>query len=183
MRSDAFLDDVIRKFGNLRDRAEIVLRDLDEDQLNCPIEGFHWTLAQVIEHILLSHGAYIAIIEEGLLDHPPMRDAAELRLSVVGKQIAKFAGPDGHAPVPAGMKPSLTRRYPLEIRTELLDQTEALTELARKSIGVDISAIRVRNPIVPLLRLNLADCFNIPERHLEHHIRQLEKYAPTVLTA
>lgn len=179
MTSEAFLDDVIRKFGNLRDRAENVLADLNEDQMNQAIPGFHWTLAQVCEHVLLAHGHYVAVIEEAL-ERPTLGGSKEVGFSFMGRQIAKYGGPDGGAPVPRSVMPNLAKRYPLEIRTELLDQTEALAALARKAVGVDLAAVRRPNPFFPLFKMTLADYFNIPERHLEHHVRQLEKYAPAV---
>ena len=179
MTCEAFLDDVIRKFGNLRDRADSALAGLTEDQFNQPIPAFHWTLAQIVEHVLLSHGLYIASIEEGL-EHPLRKVKAEIQFSFVGTKIAKFAGPNGNVPVPQAARPDTSKRYPLALGNEFLEQTEALAELARRSVGVNLGAVKVRNPFVPILKMTLADCYQIPERHLEHHVQQLEKYRPIV---
>ncbi|MFX8957386.1 DinB family protein, partial [Acinetobacter baumannii] len=85
MTCEEFLDDVIRRYGNLRDRAETTLNGLTEDQFNKPIEGFHWTLAQICEHVLLSHGLYIAIIAEGM-DRRKPAPGAEVRFSFIGRR-------------------------------------------------------------------------------------------------
>ncbi|MFX7902657.1 hypothetical protein ABTK34_19520, partial [Acinetobacter baumannii] len=73
--------------------------------------------------------------------------------------------------MPSAARPDKGKHYPLSLSNELLEQTDALAELARKSVGVDLGGVHVKNPIFPLLKMTLADCFQIPERHLEHHVR------------
>jgi DinB family protein len=179
MDSDALLRSVRESMEKQQGRILSATEGLSEEQINRPIAGFHWTIAQICDHVLLSHGAYVAKIEEAL-ERPPRTGPGEVRYSFIGKLIARGAGPNGGAPVLPAARPNPETKFSEEVVQDLLDQISALSRLAERSEGIPLSDVKVRNPFFSFLKMNMADLFHIPERHLEHHVMQIEANAPKV---
>ena len=97
-----------------------------------------------------------------------------MKFSFVGKMIIKGAGPDGNVPVMKVMVPS-PGPYELSLVDDWVKQHEEILSLLRKANGFDPSAARISNPFIPILKMNLADAFEIIAVHGERHVGQIEE--------
>nr|CAA9249800.1 hypothetical protein AVDCRST_MAG63-1860 [uncultured Armatimonadetes bacterium] len=57
-------------------------------------------------------------------------------------------------------------------------QQAELISLIDRAAGVDLSAASVRNPFLPVIRMNVADCLEIVTAHTERHVGQIEERVP-----
>lgn len=151
--------------------------DVDEKTLNTAPDASLWSPAQIIEHLVLSNRPYLQIMTSVLQTAQHTSADPPIHYSFFGKILCQAAGPDGNAPAPKALHPRTTS-IPLTILTEWRQQMADLLALLDGAAGVDLSAVRVWNPLVRILPMNLADCFALLAAHTERHLRQIEARLP-----
>lgn len=129
-----------------------------------------WSPGQILEHLTMTHGHYIAAIENALAKGP--LGVEEARHSWFGRTTAK--GLKGSKPVP-----TLKRLHPGKIANENIyfqwaEQQKKFISLAESARGRRLSSTRVSNPFIRIIPMNAADCFEIVASHNEYHAKQIE---------
>lgn len=157
--------------GEQTQRLIGAVEGIDATALNTCRDQTLWNPAQVIEHMVLSHGPYLDAIEAALRRSNRSDGDPVAKLSFIGRMICQAAGPDGNVPAPKSLAPR-TGRIPLTILDDWRAQQERLAELLRDAASRDLSGTRVQNPFVRVLPMNLTDCFAIIVAHTERHVRQ-----------
>jgi len=160
-------------------RVDQAIAGLSEDQLNQPVIEGEWSILQVVEHMRLSHGSYLDLVPAAIakVGHGD----AEVKLTWVGNFLVREAGPGGNAPAPKPFRPTVSR-YSASTLEEWRQQTAQLTEAFKATQGKDLNRKSLRNPVVPIFRMNLADVLSIAEGHFERHVRQIEERAAALRT-
>ena len=151
---------------------------LDEQTLNTSPDPSLWSPAQVVEHLVLTNRPYLQLMGTALQTAARVSDDPPVHLSFFGRILCKAAGPDGNAPAPKALHPRTTP-IPITILQEWQDQQRQLRMLLDKSAGIDLSGIRVWNPLVRIIPMNLADCFALLTTHTERHLNQIAERLPT----
>jgi hypothetical protein len=146
---------------------------LDVATLNANPTAATWSPAQVIEHLVLSTSPYLQSIETALLKAERTPGDPPVRYTLFGSVICKAAGPEGNAPAPKALHPRSTT-IPITILEEWCRQQEQMLALLNRAAGIDLSRVRVKNPFVRIIPMNLADCFAILTAHTERHVGQIE---------
>jgi hypothetical protein len=158
----------------LRTRLDNSIRGVSQARLNQAPANGDWSPAQVAEHLVMANRPYLRIMSKALDEAPRDGVNAAVKFTFFGRTLMKVAGPDGNAPAPKMLQPSKSE-ISNEIFAELRDQLTQLHSLVERSDGVNLSSVRVSNPFMGLIRMNLADCFGIFTQHTERHIRQIEE--------
>jgi hypothetical protein len=161
----------------LRDRVAALARPLDPERLvRRPADG-GWSVGHVLEHLCVTSELYEPPIRALLRESRP--DAAaplrEWKPSLVGRlMVRRFEHPKRMSS-PRGMTPAVTPRGGVVER--LLGHLDVLDGLVDDSAGFDWRRLRMRSPVVPLLRFNLGDAFLMLLVHAERHAGQMERVA------
>jgi hypothetical protein len=150
---------------------------LDEKTLNMPPDVAAWSPAQVIAHLVLSNQRYLPRMEAALQNAERFSGNPPVHYSFFGRFLRKVAGPGGNAPAPKSLHPP-TATIPTTIVQEWEQQQLQLLSLLNRANGVDLSRIRVWNPLVRIIPMNLADCFELLTAHTERHVAQIEERIP-----
>src|SRR5262249_52896651 len=134
-----------------------------------------WTPAQVLEHMVITNGIYLPIMRTAVERAPTSESESQIRHSWFGNFIRKATAPDRkNTPAPRKLYPRGAA-----IGVEILDswrkQQEEFLALIEQAEGIDLSRVSVRNPLLPIFRMNLADCFEIMTVHTERHVAQIEE--------
>jgi hypothetical protein len=166
------IDDWIARNRGFQDRVLTVVDGLDETGMNRRPDPRTWSPAQVIEHLTLGNAPYLKLIDTAL--QRAHRGGGKVRYSFFGQLIARGTGPGGVAPVPKSMIPRKIP-IPLGVIAEWREQQERLEALLEQARGKDLSRTGVRNPFFPIIRMNLADCFEILTSHTDGHVQQIEQ--------
>lgn len=174
MTSSQFLDQCIADQTNLLQRVENATRDVSNERLNHQTVHGDWSPAQVLSHLILSHSSYEQKVKESLASIPTDPSNAEPRHTWFGATIAKQAGPGTNVPVPKPFRPSDGPQSPTVLQ-DWMRQAQSLIELTEAARGKDLSYKFMRNAMVPLFKMNLADCILIVTRHTERHVLQIEE--------
>jgi hypothetical protein len=126
--------------------------------------------------MLITNGYYFPAMRSAMSGAPRASGETKVRHSLIGKLIRRMAGPGGNAPAPRMLFPGDVT-YSAEMLEKWLGQQEELIALLEQAQGLDISHIPVRNPFFSLIRMNLADSFEIMTAHTERHVGQMEERA------
>lgn len=170
LTGDGFLDEFQQTVQAQLVRLRHAVQGISEAELNHR-EGDAWSIGQILDHLLLSHAPYLKRMEAAAENAP--KGPCEAKMTFLGGQIFRGAGPDFNAPVGPGLHPKKDK-YDLGVIVQYAKLTESTIEFAKRCEGIDLTRAKFRNPIVPLFSMNLVDGFAIMNTHGERHLRQIE---------
>ena len=179
-----FFDELTTAVLLLRVKAQQRFRPLAADVLNRRPGVGRWTVGQCLEHLNIVGGHYLPEIRKRLkrAQGQGSRPAATAKSGFLGRRlVAAMRPPAAEKPLgsPDRYAPTGTRlpRTVSEVFSRQLDELLSLLLLARQ---VNANAVRIPNPVIPLLRLRLTDQLEFLVVHLQRHIMQAEAALATV---
>ncbi|WP_426493030.1 DinB family protein [Hymenobacter sp. 102] len=178
-RTTDFLDALAADVERVREITNRRFRPLTDDQLNRGPGPGKWSVGQCLEHLNIVGGLYLPVISRKV-------KAAKERGSAPADTVAHgFFGrkmteamraPATEKPIksPQQYAPSGSRlpRTVIEVFSRQLDELSNLIEQARR---VNANAVRIPNPIIPLLIPRLTDVLELLVEHIKRHIGQAER--------
>jgi uncharacterized damage-inducible protein DinB len=134
-----------------------------------------WSVAEVLEHLIISADSYLAAIKSLVKENAGVRangDATWKPTLAGGLLVRSFRSPR-KLPAPRSYKPGPSPRP--RVLEEFLERQEEIGRLITDSAGIDWSRVKMRSPVVPILRMNLGDALTILVTHAERHAGQIER--------
>jgi hypothetical protein len=170
--------------ASVRDAIESVSRDADAlaagltpEQLAWAPPGGGWSVAQVLEHLVVADGIYLDHMRRVLGRARAARaGGAAWKPSFLGARLVGALRPERRAkrvPAPKMFRPGPEAR-PNVLDAFLASQREALA-LVDRAAGLDLARVRTHSPVSRLIRINLGDCFAIVAVHGQRHIEQMRE--------
>lgn len=181
MNQTEFLDDCATKLRDHVNRVEVATSNLSDDQLSRDLASGEWGVGRVIEHLNLSNEPYLSGMRSGLATAPGTPGGVA-QTGFWGRTIAKFAGPDKDAPVPADMVPA-SATYTREVVDQWKAVMGEIIALADEAKAKDINQAKFKNPFVKFMKMNVVDGYTIIVAHTERHVRQIEARSKLVILA
>lgn len=163
-----------------RETAELT-DGIGEARFNWVPAPGRWSVAQVVNHLVVSGESYVDRLEPLLADARArgVRDRGDYRPTLFGGWFAKSLEPPPRVRMkapriyrPAGPGPSLDPSRELARWHALHDRLEAAIRAAE---GLDLRRIRFISPVTRLLRMNAGDAINVVLTHERRHLLQLRK--------
>lgn len=174
MDHGSFVSGVRERLEQLLQRVRIVDAEIDQAMLNQKPDHNHWTLGQIFEHMLISNQGYYdqmkSVLEKGI------KGEEAIKHSWFGKVILKGAGPGGNVPAPKPLVPP-PGPYDHAVIERWQAQHEGFLGMLDELTGINLSATKVKNAIMPIFSMNLADLFELLVVHGERHVGQIEVIA------
>jgi hypothetical protein len=178
LSTDVFFDELTTELLKLRVLAQQRFRPLSEQQLNRRPSPSRWSVGQCLEHLNIIGGHYLPEIRARLARAQARgtRPAATIRRGIFGPRlIASMRAPVTDKPMysPQRYAPTGNRlpRTVAEVFSRQLDELLRLVLLARQ---VNANAVRIPNPLFPLLQLRLPDTLEFLVVHMQRHMKQAE---------
>ena len=173
MTCDEFLDDFKGRQERACNRISKALATTSDAHFNRQPAPGVWSVGQILDHICIGNARYLPLMKAAL-DHAKA-GSEELRHSLLGGFIIRALN-SGTAPAPRAMTPR-EGNVERQILDKFLEQERHFISLADKVKGKRISSVGVWNPIIRIVRMNLADCFAIIAAHNDYHVPQIEERA------
>ena len=178
LSTDVFFDELTTELLKLRVLAQRRFRTLSEQQLNRRPSPSRWSVGQCLEHLNIVGGHYLPEMRArlGRAQARGTKPAAFIRRGIIGPRLIAAM----RSPVTAKAMYSPQRYAPTghrlprtvaEVFSRQLDEMLRLVLLARQ---VNANAVRIPNPLFPLLRLRLPDTLEFLVAHIQRHMRQAE---------
>ncbi len=134
-----------------------------------------WSVAEVLEHLIVSADSYLAAVESLVKQNGGMTgdsDALWKPTLAGGLLVRSFRSPR-KLPAPRSYKPGPSPRP--RVLDEYLQRQEHVGRLITDSGGLDWRRLKMRSPVAPILRMNLGDALTILVTHAERHAGQIER--------
>lgn len=174
MTSSQFLDDCSKRCHEYLERGRRVAMGVPTERLNHrPLSG-EWSPAQVYQHLVLADTPYEPLMLDGARSLPMDASNQEVQNTWIGRFIAKQAGPGTNAPAPKAWVPQ-DAPLPESIVEEWASQFERMIGTIELCRGKDLNTKFMRNPMLTMFKMNMADCILILTNHTERHIGQIEE--------
>ena len=155
--------------------AKKVAGDLSPAQLTWQPRANAWSIAQVLEHLVIAHDGYLNVMRPLIY----ARDAAHAdggtaawEPSVMGWMLVASLRSKRKLPAPSVFKVTA------EPRDGVLDafksRQNVITTFLRAASALDWTQVRLSSPAGRWVRLNLGDAFMILTVHAQRHVKQME---------
>ena len=133
-----------------------------------------WSIAQVLEHLLITDGSYVEALRRAL-PNAPQATSSNWMPSLVGGFLVRSLAPDNARRLPAPRRwwpgPG-SRANPVAEYIELREEVIALMADAQ---GKDLRRTKLSSPVSKYIRINLGDVFMALIVHTRRHLRQIER--------
>jgi len=173
-----FFDQLTNELLALRVLAQQRFRPLSPDVLNRRPSPGRWSVGQCLEHLNIVGGHYLpeiaARINKAMAQGS--KPAATAKHGFVGRRFIeamrtpagqrRFSSPERYAPTGTRLPRTVT-----EVFSRQLDELLRLVLLARQ---VNANAVRIPNPLIPLLSFRLTDQLEFLVVHIQRHVAQAE---------
>ncbi len=174
MICSTFLEDIVSRLTDLNNRVSVSVAPLSDDQRNWrPGEGL-WSIGQILSHVEITNRAYLPLMDRAIERASFGSVDAQVRHTFFGSLVINAAGPSGNVPAPKALVPG-EGPFGVECIDAFHADHQRFVELAGKAEAVDLSQTKVRNPLFPVFKMNLADCFEAAASHGERHVGQIEE--------
>lgn len=176
----SLLADLDARLAAIAERARRATDGLDEARLRAVPPGGGWSMGQVLEHVIVLDGDYMAAMAR-VLDqagapaggHRPWRPTLAGRLLVWAmREQNRLKAPT--APRYDGLTPRA------DVAAAFGQHVSDLAGLLRRADGHDLRALRVRSPVNGAIVVNLGDAARMLVVHAERHMGQLERVRAAV---
>ncbi len=173
MESDAFLESVESRLRDLTARGVALDSRIGSSQWDWSPGPNKWSAGQIFRHMVLANRPYVDRIPAAVDRVPRSERNEQPRFTLFGRFLIRAAGPTGNAPAPKALDPG-PGPIPRESFAEWQAQNETLIGLCEAARGKRLDVLALRNQLLPLFRMTLADCFELIAEHTERHIAQIE---------
>ena len=133
-----------------------------------------WSIAQVLEHLLITDASYVEELRR-VLPQAPHATSPNWMPSLIGGFLVRSLAPDNtrRMPTPRRWRPGPgSRANPV---AEYIALREQIIALMGEAQGKDLRRTKLRSPAAKFIRINLGDAFMALIVHTRRHLRQIER--------
>ena len=170
---DPHLAALAARIQAVRERTLRRVSWLSPEELARKPHGGGWSAAEIFEHMCIANVSYDLPVERAIELARARTGAPRPYRSTVGGAFLIHALTPGsrHVPTIKAYVPGVPRRRVVEAFLASLDAVEARM---READGLDLR-IMITSPVMPLLRMNLGEAFEVAVVHAERHLEQVER--------
>ncbi|MEJ5261085.1 MAG: DinB family protein [Ignavibacterium sp.] len=153
------------------------LNDLTEDQINWKPSADVWSIAECLEHLLITNSIYFDEIEKQFSSEQIICNADETQVKhkFFGKLIIKAVDPSNN---------KKTKTFPVfqpsksfiekDVINRLIELQKGFINLISSSINLNTNKYILSSPASKLIRENFSDVLEIIRLHNKRHLMQIE---------
>lgn len=162
--------------ARIRDAVSTVAPDV---LLRAPPAG-GWSIGEVLEHLIIAADSYLEMLRRITQEHAGSRaDAtAAWKPSLMGGLLTESLRKPRKLPAPKLYKPGPAPRA--HVVDEFVRRQEEVGRLIVAAADLDWRRVRMRSPVLPIIRMNLGDALTVPVVHAERHAGQIERILEAV---
>jgi DinB superfamily len=171
--------------SGLHDRTEVVRNNLQpflrlsQEELNYKIAPGEWSIAEVFEHLNITHSIYLHAINEALKD--ASINAKEIFKSnwlgnwAYEKIIPREDGSILKMKAPKFLHPPVTKLNGAAVLEKYMRQSDEFDHILELSQYVDLQKVKIPFSFTKLLKLRLGDNLRFIVAHNERHLLQAQR--------
>ena len=138
-----------------------------------PPEG-GWSIAQIIEHLIITDQSYVDTLSR-VLSQASSATSWEWRPSLIGGFLIRSQMPESTRKMktPPRWRPGPEARA--NAVEEYIQLRQRLIELLERADGKDLRRTKLSSPAAKWIRINAGDAFMTLVVHTQRHLRQIER--------
>ena len=160
-------------------RLDKLVEGLSDDQANWKPAPKKWSIAECIQHLNQGLGTYNERISAALEKAKAEAKTGEEpygRGTFIGRYIVGFLKkPSKTAPAPGVFKPASSGLKIDEVADTFRAEARKLADLAAQADGLKLGHIIIKTPVSGLIRVSLAQAFELHTLHTPRHLGQAER--------
>ncbi len=175
VETEPFLTDLLQQNNEIDDEIRQVISPLRPHNLNWQPPDGGWTVAMVLEHLIVTDEQYFHVMGPVLESARSSDDSASQswKPSFMGRLLYRGVRPDSERKLraPTIFSPPVTPR--VEVADILLSHQDLLADFIRRSSGLNLTRLRLGSPVSRMIRLNMGDCLAVLTAHTRRHMLQV----------
>jgi hypothetical protein len=133
-----------------------------------------WSIAQVLEHLIVTDESYLQVFDRLLATKPDRPSSEEWRPSLIGGFLTRSQLPGARKmKTPAQWRPAPEARA--NVVEEYIQVRRRLVAALDKAPGHDLRRTKLSSPAAKFIRMNLGDAFMTMIVHTRRHLAQIER--------
>jgi len=178
MTDELFINTILQKGKEVKKKVQFELVNSSLEQLNWKPSPESWSIAQCLNHLVVSDGSYFPLLKK-IIDrsyrmsfwakHSPF---SKLIGRVMKDQLQEEVGRKLKAP---GKLQPAASEISLEIFDRYYKNLDDFLELISKCRDVDLDKTIITSPVVSVVTYNLRDALQFLMQHEHRHINQAIK--------
>lgn len=158
------------------ERMEALTGDLTPRQFNFRPAPDRWSVGQCIEHVSVSMGVYLDPMEPVIEEADLPGEEPYGRGTFLGRLlVGALRKPKGRYRAPRRFRPSQSELDPEAVRQKFRRQTARMERALREADGLALGRIKMGWPVFGLIKISLAQAFELQAIHTERHLDQAER--------
>lgn len=174
------MTDLAAPYADARDRLLALTDGLDAEEFNRKPSETAWSAGECVVHLNKIAKGYLPVFEAAVAEGGPA-GSPPFRYGWVARRFIEAVRP-GSRPIPTGgaMKPPPVEGLRSDVDPEravarFVDDIDRYLAVIRQSDGLDLAAVKVRSPFLPVLRLPLGAMLEAMGLHSLRHVQQAER--------
>ena len=174
------LADLVAIVRDVSATARTRFEPLTAAQLNWQAAPARWSVAQCLDHLVITNAAYFPAFDAVLagrhrptiwqrMPWVPGFFGAQLRKAVHPDSGKPYTAPKIFAPSASTVDAGIVRRF--------VDQQARVIDYLTRSAGLDLDGIVITSPVARVVVYSLFDAFRIIVTHEQRHVRQAIRVA------
>lgn len=168
----------LSRLEQIKNTAQVELSALNSSQLNWKSADKKWSIAQCLDHLIVSNEKYFALLDKLATGTYSMTfwEKYNPLSGYTGRKMAESLGPKGIKPF---VSPKIFEPGRSTIRTTIVNdfiqhQEKFISKiLLLRDLNTDL--LVVTSPVAPLITYKLKDCIEILVGHEERHLLQAKR--------
>lgn len=175
----ALLEVAIEAHENAVETLDQLVAGLSDEQINWKPEPKTWSIAECIDHLNQGLATYVPRMTPKIEKaHAKGKTGAAPygRGTFTGRFIVNFLKkPSKKAPAPKAFKPSASVFEVGDVTDRFRENTRRFIALAEQADGLPLGKIKMGTPVSPMLRVSLAQAFELHTLHTPRHLGQAQR--------
>jgi hypothetical protein len=172
----------IQKFQQAKTEAEEFLAPMDDRMFRRQPSGKSWCIGECFSHLVEAGSMYYLKVEKGVEKAKKKESGNKhpMHLRLHMKWFVNYLEPpiSVKAKAPGSFQPvEYAKLDKEEVLNDFLDlQNEYISQLKfAENNNLDLSSVKVPNPIISLIKMTPAECIAVTESHQRRHMEQARK--------
>lgn len=149
---------------------------LSYKQFNFKPESDRWSVGECIEHLNLSMLAYLELMEPVIHKTNLEGNGNFAQGTIMGRLMLRaLRKPGRHYPAPRSFTPELNELDPGTVRNSFDTEINRLMQCLKRAKGLALGNITMPWPVFHLIKISLAQAFELQVLHNDRHFKQAEQ--------